>query len=170
MNRLAPILLLVLAGCATGRFDCTDLRQGACQASFMRFGADTSASISGPDGFSLSYSSAPNAAATAEAFAAINRLAGLVGTVTAGRPPVPDNSGPPTYTPGQSEPDEMAGRSSGMRAPRPQAIVMSHNHSRENETPTLLPLPASCPAGSRPRRVTAATPWMVEGVARARDL
>lgn len=149
--KFAPLLLFAVGGCATGQFDCSDLRQGACKASFARFGADTSASISGPDGFSLSYSSAPNAAATAEAFAAINRLAGLVGTVAAGRLPVPGNPEPlvqpQPFVPGpDSDVDEPEERSRVPVAPR------------------------ACPAAYRPSRVTSATPWMVEGLAQAGDI
>jgi hypothetical protein len=67
--------------------DCADLRQGACKVSFQRFLTDTDATFTGPEGLGFSYSSNPNAAASKEAFAAINRLAGLVGSVAAGRLP-----------------------------------------------------------------------------------
>jgi hypothetical protein len=94
MIRFAPVLLLGLVGCATGSLDCADLRQGACKVSFQRFLTDTSATFTGPEGLGFTYSSNPNAAATQEAFAAINRLAGLVGTVAAGRLPVPGSPVP----------------------------------------------------------------------------
>lgn len=86
--------LLALAGCATGSLDCADLRQGACKVSFQRFLTDTSATFTGPEGLGFTYSSNPNAAATAEAFAAIRTLTGLVATVATGRPVLPTPSAP----------------------------------------------------------------------------
>jgi hypothetical protein len=110
MIRLAPLLLLALGGCAAGQLDCADLRQGACKVSFQRFLTDTSATFEGPDGLGFTYGSNPNAAATAEAFAAINRLAGLVGTVAVARPPTPAPAAPQEVDPDArpENPDEMA--------------------------------------------------------------
>jgi hypothetical protein len=120
MIRLAPLLLLVpLAGCATANMDCTDLRQGACKLSFARFATDTSASLTGPNGFSLSYSSNPQAEATAQAFAAFNRLAGLVARQ---QPPAED------------EADGVAWRGPYLSAPRSVPL------------PARLSVPESCPA------------------------
>jgi hypothetical protein len=127
---VVTLFLLVLAGCATANMDCTDLRQGACKLSFMRLAAATRANLTGPDGFSLSYSSNPQAEATAQAFAAINRLAGLV---AAGRVPAA-----PLVQPDSELEERSRGR--------------------------------ACPASYRPGRVTAATPWMIEGVAQAGEL
>jgi hypothetical protein len=118
------VLLLALGGCATGTLDCADLRQGACKVSFQRFFTDTSATFTGPEGLGFTYSSNPNAAATQEAFAAINRLAGLVGRVPA-PPPVADG-------------------------------VRWRTTSDDDERPTLLSLPESCPAGPG---------WMIPRVA-----
>lgn len=75
---LAPLLLLSLAGCATGALDCADLRQGACKVSFQRLFTDTSATFTGPDGLGFTYSSSPNAAAVQELAAAVRELATLV--------------------------------------------------------------------------------------------
>jgi hypothetical protein len=134
---VSATVILILTGCASANMDCTDLRQGACKVHFTRFATDTGATLTGPDGFSLSYSSNPQAEATAQAFAAINRLAGLV---AAGRAPV---ASPQPFAPGPDsdvdEPEERA-------APR------------------------ACPAVYRPRRVTAGTPWMIEGVAMAGEI
>lgn len=146
--KFAPLLLLALAGCSTATLDCADATRGACKVHFTRLATDVSASLTWPNGGGLTYSSNPQAQATAEAFAAINRLAGLVGTVAAGRLPVPGNPEPlvqpQPFIPGpDSDVDEPEERSRGPVAPR------------------------ACPAAHRPARVTAATPWMAEGLAMA---
>ncbi len=113
MIRFAPVLLLGLAGCATGSLDCTDLRQGACKVSFQRLLTDTNATFAGPDGLGFTYSSNPNAASTQEAFAAINRLTGIVGSLAAGRLPsmgpaplVPTPPTPPASTDDDDDGDD----------------------------------------------------------------
>jgi hypothetical protein len=160
MIRYAPMLLLGLAGCATGTLDCADLRQGACKVSFQRFLTDTSATFTGPEGLGFTYSSNPNAAATQEAFAAINRLAGLVGTVAAGRPP---SGGPVPLVPAQpvqpvqptppahaDDDDDDAAFRHGPMARMPMPII---NHPRTDG-----------PVARQPR------PPMLEGVAHALEL
>ncbi len=160
MIRLAPILLLGLAGCATGTLDCADLRQGACKVSFQRFLTDTSATFTGPEGLGFTYSSNPNAAATQEAFDAINRLAGLVGTVAAGRPP---SGGPAPLVPAQpvqpiqptppahaDDDDDDAAFRHGPMVRMPMPIV---DHTRTDGPAVLQPRPP-----------------MLEGVAHALEL
>jgi hypothetical protein len=107
MIRLAPFLLLIpLTGCAVGSLDCS-AGPGQCKAGFQRFMTDTSVTLTTPDGGSFAYSSNPSAAATAEAFAAINRLAGLV----AARPPAPL----------VSEPEPEDGEADGAQFTTPRA-------------------------------------------------
>jgi hypothetical protein len=166
MTRLAPMLLLALAGCATANMDCTDLRQGACKLSFMRLATDTSANLTGPDGFSLSYSSNPQAEATAQAFAAINRLAGLV---AAGRAPAT-----PLVEDGDADGVGWAPTDPGFRSVPirdDMGIPISEQYQGLIE-PTLEPsrVMRSCPATQSPRRVTDAAPVMASGVARAAEL
>lgn len=160
MIRLAALLLVPLAGCATGSLDCTDLRQGACKVSFQRFLTDTSATFTGPDGLGFTYSSSPNAAATQEALAAINRLAGVVGGLATLR--LPGAGAPQASVPSQpARPDdEDDGDISFRRGPLP-----------------IRPLPIadrSCPAGPAwgMARVTGARPRppMLDGVAQALEL
>jgi hypothetical protein len=153
MIRLAPLLLLATAGCSTANLDCTDLRQGACKVHFTRFATDVGASLSGPQGFTMTYTSEPNSLATAEAFAAINRLAGLVGRVPA----------VPTPSTGDGEADGV-----GWTVEMPLTAWPDTNNYANQQNPKIAAKSQrSCPAGLKPRRVTAGTPWMVEGLAMA---
>lgn len=164
-RKLAPLLLLALAGCATAQMDCADLSKGACKLSFARLATDTSATLTGPNGFSLSYSSNPQAEATAQAFAAINRLVGLVGTVAAGRLPV-------VPTPDEGGADGAAWSGVQRRAVTPISgpLAPLSPPSPSSGAARERGWPASCPAVSRPGRVTAATPWMAEGLAMAGEV
>ena len=141
MIRLLPLLLL--AGCATATVDCADLRQGACKVSFQRVLTETAFSMTGPDGLGVVYSSNPDQAATAEAFAAINRLAGLVGIV-AGRPPAvrplpPAPSGPPVPLVPDPVPEPVP-------EPQDDAVWQGRSVLRQ-PVPVRLSVPESCPAG-----------------------
>jgi hypothetical protein len=167
MNCLAPLLLLTLAGCAATNANCTDLRQGACKITSMRLFLDTGFGMTGPDGLSVNLSSNPNEMATAEAFAAINRLAGLV----AARQPAPLVQ-PQSFIPGpdsnMDEPGRMAWRGSQRRAVTP--ITGSVAALAPAYPGTDHGLSRACPAILTPSRVTAGTPWMVEGLAMAPDI
>jgi hypothetical protein len=148
-RKLAPLLLLSLAGCATANMDCTDLRQGACKLSFMRLATDTSATLTGPDGFSLSYSSNPQAEATAQAFAAINRLAGLVARQ---QPPAEDEADGVAWRPAPKESFAVPIANPGDHISRYKKLSGdSHladtpTNARYNEMPARLSVPESCPA------------------------
>jgi hypothetical protein len=60
MIRYAPMLLLGLAGCATGNLECADLTKGDCRVSFQRILTDTSATFTGPNGLSGSSGKLPH--------------------------------------------------------------------------------------------------------------
>ena len=78
MKSVLALPLLLLAGCATGSLDCTDLRQGACKVSFARFLTNTGATFTGPDGLGFTYNSDPNAQLAAEAMRSLNAIIPLI--------------------------------------------------------------------------------------------
>ncbi len=119
MIRLLPLLLL--AGCSTATLDCADLRQGACKVSFQRFATDTSLAFTGPEGLGFTYSSAPDAVATAAAFKALGDALGIVGGIAGARIGLPH--APVPVVPSQpAEPDDGAAWHPPATYPKPWVI------------------------------------------------
>lgn len=128
MRAFAPVVLMWAVGaCATGSFDCANLREGACSGNFTRFLTDTSATLTGPGGFGFTYGSNPNANATAQALSAINLLAARL---------------PLSPSPVDAQPTQP------VRPPQvPAQPPTDPEDAPDFEPMSLRELPRSCPAG-----------------------